>query len=145
MRRLTHPTRRSLLSISMVALQVLASGSHGWVREQIAAAGPGGLSHDELNQKCINHFLRLARSNKVWIPLDHTAPFVDRAGATAVAAAAPELPPVPAPKVRGGGPGPKWELAGPEDGDGYVGERISTRNIQHSWLHLTSFPERHCL
>jgi hypothetical protein len=48
----------------------------------------------------------------VWIPLDHAAPFVDRAGAAVVAAAAPQALPVAPPKMKGPEPGPTWELAG---------------------------------
>eukprot|EP00606_Chrysophyceae_sp_TOSAG23-5_P001269 GSChrysophyteH2.ASY1.ANO1.1201.1 assembled CDS len=55
----------------------LATGSHKWVEGQIreaeaeaeagAEAGTTGLAHKELNQRCIDHMTRLARSKKVCV------------------------------------------------------------------------------
>ena len=49
-----------------------------------------GLPHKVLNQMCIDHMLRLARSERIWIPLDENAP---SSSLETVAAAAPPPPP----------------------------------------------------
>ena len=39
----------------------MVRGSHRWVRDHLAAAGEGGMSHDDLNGWCVDHVVQLAR------------------------------------------------------------------------------------
>lgn len=122
----------------------LATGSHKWVEGQIRDAAAdtasdvgsgsgsgGGLEHKELNQRCIDHMLRLARSQRVWIPLDSsTLP----SGPEEAAAAAPPPPPPPASKEEA----EKWPHANAADGPGYCLHQVVGRAgdvvLMHPWI-----------
>ena len=87
-----------------------------------------GLPHKELNQMCIDHMLRLARSERVWIPLDKST---KPCGPEAVAAAAPSPPPADTAE-------PGRPLASLEDGLGYTLHQVCGKAgdvlLMHPWL-----------
>lgn len=127
---------------------VLATGSHEWVRRQIevaaravTASAGAGIAHKELNQGCIDHMLRLARSQRLWIPLDGSD-----ATAAAAAAADPETLAVAAGLTTAatgstGSPDVNTDgrpLAVVEDGAGYTLHQVCGRAgdvlLMHPWL-----------
>eukprot|EP00038_Savillea_parva_P015529 m.220690 g.220690 ORF g.220690 m.220690 type:complete len:430 (-) comp31318_c0_seq1:103-1392(-) len=50
----------------------MVHGSHKWVHDQMVAAGPEGISHDDLNRWCVDHMIQRARDQT--LRLDETGP-----------------------------------------------------------------------
>ena len=116
----------------------LATGSHRWVHSKLAAAEKdGGLTHTEINQQCVDHMLRLARSGRIWIPLDEktSASSYVTAIKAAETTAVTSIGDTESQKPMND---PRWPGATADDGDGYALHQVCGRAgdvvLLHPWL-----------